>query len=420
MRYKKTLSWLCLALMLVSCSSKRGKDVVIPVAEVRQGTFYIDLYEEGEIQATQSLIISSPEVSWRYGNNLKIATLIEDGSAVEKGDTLMTFDASEVRKAIVDAQQRLELSYAELEKIKAQHENALEGQISDYEVSEISLEITRLNLESAQYEADIKKQEIQLSLEQAEISLQQAKEQIENTRRTQKEELYQKQLNIKQSEQELEDARTTLQSLVVTAPSAGIVIIRNNYSTQAKYQEGESVWSGQQMIELPNLREMKAEMKVNEVDISKLRLGQKVLITPDAFADSTYMGEVQTIANLAVSKTKNSKIKVFPVDVLVTSPVNQSKDKSPELMPGLTVSCRVIVDEIPNQIFIPQTAVFQEDGHDVVYLKTASGFHSKQVQLGQRNTDYVIVTEGLEPKEQVALIYPFESKETKQTEEEKQ
>jgi multidrug efflux pump subunit AcrA (membrane-fusion protein) len=285
-------------------------------------------------------------------------------------------------------------------------------------VSKISLEITRLNLESAQYEADITRQEIQLSLEQAEISLQQAEEQIENTRRTQKEERYQKELSIHQSEKELQDANSTLEKLVVKAPSAGIVMIRTNYSTQAKYQEGESVWSGQQMIELPNLRELKVNLKVNEVDISKVKKGLKVMIRPDAFADSTYWGEVQMVANLAVNKSNNSKIKVFPVEVLITSPVNQDLTKDPELMPGLTVSCRIIVDEIPDQIFIPQTALFQEDGKDVVYVKTASGFRTKEVELGQRNTDYVIVKSGLKAKEQLALMYPYPKTEEAKNEKE--
>ncbi len=407
MKLSRGLLPLLSLLLLVSCQSKQNKNLNIPVTEVRQGTFYIDLHEEGEIKSTQSIQVSAPEISWRYGNNLKIATLIEDGTAVEAGDTLMTFDPSEVRKAILDAQQRLELSYAELEKMKAQHENSLEGQISDFEVSKISLEITRLNLESAQYEADITRQEIQLNLEQAEISLQQAEEQIENTRRTQGEELYQKQLSIRQSEKELQDAMSTVEKLVVKAPNPGIVMIRTNYSTQAKYQEGESVWSGQAMIELPNLRELKVELKVNEVDISKVKKGLKVMIRPDAFADSTYWGEIQTVANLAVNKSNNSKIKVFPVEVLVTSPVNQDLSKDPELMPGLTVSCRIIVDEIPNQIFIPITALFEENGRQVVYVKTAGGFRTKEVETGERNTDYVIIKDGLKAKDEVALMYPY-------------
>lgn len=394
-------------LVLTACTGRQSNRQVIPVTTVRQGTFYIDLYEEGEIQATQSKIISSPEISWRYGSNLKIATLIEDGTEVEAGDTVMTFDPTEVRKAIVDAEQRLEIHYAELEKMKTQQKSNLEGMLSDLEVSRISLEISRLNLESSQFEAEITRKEIELNLEQAEISLQQSEAQIENTKRQQREEMQQMKLTIQQAESELKDANETLNLLAVTAPSPGIVIIRRNFSTQAKYQEGEQVWGGQQMIELPNLRELKVELKVNEVDIAKVSKGLKVIVRPDAFSDSTYQGEIMKVANLAVNKTRDSKIKVFPVEVLITSPVNQHTNGTPELMPGLTVSCRIIIDEIPNSVFIPLNCLFQQDNEDVVFVKTAGGFKQVAVKTGQRNTDYVIIESGLKGGEEIAMTNPL-------------
>ena len=404
----KSSSVLCLcalALVAAGCSSKKEKQQTVPTAEVQHGTFYIDLYEEGEIQATQSRIIHSPEVSWRYGNQ-KIATLIEDGTEVEAGDTVMTFDPTDVRKALVDSEQRLELHYAEKEKMEAQHKSNLEGQISDQEVSRISLEITRINLESAQYEAEISRQEMQLNLEQAEISLEQAESQIENTRKLQREEMLQMNLTIRQAEQEVNDARQTLERLTVKSPSPGIVIIRKNYSTNLAYQEGDQVWSGTDIIELPNLRELKAVIKVNEVDIAKVTKGLKVQIRPDAFSDSLYVGEVMTVANLAVNKTYDSKIKVFPVDVLITSAVNQSKDKAPDLMPGMTVSCRILVDEIPDVDYIPQAAVFTRGDEDYVYVKSGKGWREQTVQLGQRNTDYVIVLDGLDRDDKLAISDP--------------
>ncbi len=393
-----------LPLLLTACHSK-SKQEEIPVTQVRHGDFYIDLYEEGDVQATESKLIKSPEISWRYGN-LKIATLIEDGTEVEEGDTVMTFDPTDVRKAIMDSEQQLELQYAEKEKLLAQQRSSLEGMISDFEVSKISLEISRLNLESAQYEAEITRKEIELNLQQAELSLEQAENQIENTRRLQHEERMQKDLRIHQCEQELEDAKNTLDQLYVVAPSPGIVILRKNYSTNAVYQEGEQVWSGQAIMELPNLRELKTNLKINEVDISKVREGLEVEIRPDAFTDSIYHGKVVTVANLAVNKNNSSRIKVFPVEVLITSPINRSFEQMPELMPGMTVSCRILVDKIPDVSYIPLNALFRKDEKDVVYLQTASGWRAQEVVLGERNTDYVIVTEGLKTGETIALINP--------------
>ncbi len=394
---KSILLLLPIGLLCAACGKEKKQE--IPLTQVRQETFYIDLYEEGDIQATQSKVISSPEISWRYGD-LKITYVVDDGQEVEAGDTVVIFDPSEVRKAIVDAESRLEIHYAELEKMQAQQESDMEEMMADFEVTELSLEISRLEYESAEYEAVIKKKEIELNLERATIALEQAKSQIENRKKIQKEELTQKKLVINQAKSELEDAYNTLNLLFVTSPSPGIAIVSQNNTTGLKFQEGDQVWKGQPMIELPNLNELKAAIKINEVDIAKITKGQRVIIRPDAFSDSLYFGHIQTVANLAVNKERNSRIKVFPVDVLINS-------YPTDLMPGLTVSCRIIIDEIPDAVYIPLNALFKEGIQDIVYVKTATGFRIQEVKTGQSNADYIIIEEGLKAGENIAMANPF-------------
>ena len=112
--YRATL--LLTLFFLFSCNNKEAQQ--IPIGKVTKGTFYIDLYEEGEIEAVNSINILSPDISWRYGN-LKITQIVRDGKEVAKGDTLVIFDPSEVERAIVEAEGQLEISQAELEKMKA-------------------------------------------------------------------------------------------------------------------------------------------------------------------------------------------------------------------------------------------------------------------------------------------------------------
>lgn len=390
---------LIIAFGLLWAGCGKTKKQEMPLTQVRQETFYLDLYEEGEIQATQSKVITSPEISWRYGD-LKITYIVDDGQEVETGDTIVIFDPSEVRKAIVDAESRLEIHFAELEKMQAQQESDLEEMLADFEVTKLSLEISRIEYESAEYEAEIKKKEIELNLEKATIALDQAKSQIDNRKRIQQEELTQKQLFISQAQSELEDAYNTLDLLFVVSPSPGIAIIRLNHTTEVKFQEGDQVWKGQAMIELPNLNELRADVKINEVDIAKISKAQRVIIRPDAFSDSLYYGQIQTIANLAVNKERNSRIKVFPVEILINSRLT-------DLMPGLTVSCRIIIDELPNALFIPLNALFKEGIQDIVYVKTATGFRVQEVKTGPSNTDYIVIEEGLKPGESLAMANPF-------------
>ena len=400
-RLSKNLLFAVPLFFLMACGSQSKNE--IPLADVKRGVFYVEINEEGEIQATHSTTVASPVISWRYGN-LKITQLVDDGSEVKAGDTLVVFDPSEVKKAIVDAEAKLEMRKAELEKQKAQQESDLDGLKADLEITKISQEISKIQFESADYEADIKRKEIQLNLEKANIALERAKEQIANKEKIQKEEVKQKELEITQAESQLDDGNETLERLYLVAPSPGFAIIKKNWSSDAKFQVGEQCWSGYPLIELPDLNELKAEVQINEVDISKIAKGLKVVIKPDAFSDSVYQGEVIEVANLAINKDRDSKIKVFPVDILIKNP-------GKNMLPGLTVSCRIIVDQIDDVIYVPFEAVHNTPEGDYVYLKKGTSFEKKTVELGQANTDFVIITSGLEEKDQVAMADPFAEEE---------
>ena len=399
------LSWLfiCIVVLLAACKKEDVRQ--IPLASVTRGAFYLDLHEEGEIEAIHSINISSPTISWRYGN-LKITQIVKDGQEVKAGDTLIVFDASEVQKGIVEAEARLEISKAELEKMIAQQQSDLEELKADYEVTRISQEISKIRFESAKYESDIKKKEIQLNLEKADIALERAKEQIDNRIKIQKEEVKQKNLSIQQDVAQLKEANETMQKLFVTTPSPGIAIISRSWSSGNKFQVGDQCWSGFPLIQLPDLSALKATVKINEVDIAKISKGLKVEIKPDAFSDSIFTGVVSTVANLAVNKEGTSKIKVFPVTILIN-------ETNKNLLPGLTVSCKIILDKIENVLYIPLNAVHSEGDTYFVYRKTSGGYDKTVVETGTGNSDYIIITKGLQEKDKVALIDPFAEEKAK-------
>ena len=145
---------------------------------------------------------------------------------------------------------------------------------------------------------------------------------------------------------------------------------------------------------------MMAETKINEVDIAKITTGLKVEIKPDAYSDTTYSGKVITVANLAQTKDSKSKTKVFPVQIKIVG-------KSGNLLPGLTVSCKIIVNEVPGVLYIPIESIFKDQENEFVYVKTNSGFKRKDVKIGETNTDFAIVTEGLAENDELSLTNPF-------------
>jgi HlyD family secretion protein len=398
----KRITFLVL-IILASCKGKEASD--IQVTKVKKGTFMEELTEQGTVAAVNSITVTGPNISYRYSSGgLKIAKIVDDGKEVEKGDTIMIFDPSEIKRAIIQAEQQLEIAEAEYEKLASTQKSEIEDLEADLELARISQEISKINSETSIYEPEATKKEIKLKLESATNSFARAQEQIENKKVIHREDLLQKTLAIKQLTATLDDAKSSLNSLFVVSPAKGITIKEENWSSGQKWAVGDQPWSGSKVIELPDLSEMRAEVKINEVDVSKVLPGQRVEIRPDAYSDSIYTGKVESVANLAQNKDYKSKIKIFPVQIRIAG---QSKT----LLPGLTVSCRIIVSEVPEVLYIPLESLFSKQGMEYVYIKSGSTFKRRDIKTGAINTDFAIVAEGLAENDVIALSDPFLKKE---------
>jgi len=147
---------------------------------------------------------------------------------------------------------------------------------------------------------------------------------------------------------------------------------------------------------LPDLSEMMVETTVSEVDASKVDTGQQVEVTLDAIPDIRYKGVVSKKSTLARKKDYNSRINVFDVEVSI-------KDGDERLKPGMSASCTVIIDRIPDVVSAPLEAVFEKEGQTVVYLKNKK---KREVTVGRRNDMAIEIVDGLEGGEEVCLIDP--------------
>ncbi|TFH39461.1 MAG: HlyD family efflux transporter periplasmic adaptor subunit [Bacteroidia bacterium] len=389
-----------IVLIFIGLMACKGKEVIdIQTTFVKLGTLTEELTEEGTVSAVNSISVSAPTISYRYGG-LKITSVVEDGEEVNKGDTLLVFDPSEIKRAIINSEQQLEIAMAEFDKLKATQQSEIEDLEADLEISRISLEISKINFEQAIYESELTKKEINLRLESATIDLSRAREQIDNTQKIHNENLIQKSISIKQLNVALDDANNSMKNLFVISPAPGIAILKSNWMTDQKWGINDQPYSGTVLIDLPDLSEMMADVKINEVDVSKVIPGQIVEIRPDAYSDSIYTGVVSTVANLAQNKDAKSKIKVFPVTINING-------KSKNLMPGLTVSCRIIISKIQDVLYIPLEALFKDQMSEFVYVKSGAGFKRRDVKIGVTNSDFAIVTDGVSENDELALSDPY-------------
>lgn len=388
--------------------------------EVMQGEFLISLkLKGGELEAIKSEQITAPQVN----GNLKIVKLWPEGEKVEIGNLVIQFDPTEFQKRVTEATQALEASKASLETTKANQQVEISRQEADIENQKAQLRLSELQVEKMKFEASIAKAEAELNAKKTQLSLDQAYKKLETQKVVNAAELKKNELDLAQKQRELEKAQKDLASLDVHAEKPGIVVYQKIWkgSGPEKIRVGDDIWGGAGLITLPDLSRMQVKTFVNEVDVDKLKVGQRAAIKLDALPELTFHGAITNVASLGHEKEGEKNVKVF--DVLLAIDEEDSR-----LKPGMTAGCDVVVETIPppppetpgavkNEtaieaspadlpLFIPLDAIFEKDGKTVVYCLKNGKPEEREVKLGKKNEDYVIVEEGLSAGDRIALRDP--------------
>ncbi|MCB9208152.1 MAG: efflux RND transporter periplasmic adaptor subunit [Ignavibacteriales bacterium] len=396
--FKKKYSLVILLLILfifIFASTGSSVDTNIPVFNVKKDVFLISITESGEIKAKNSISIAAPRVR----GSLKIVELVPEGNYVKPGDVVARFDPTEALVKLKDAEAQLEISRSNKAKLEANHQSEMAQMESDLKSAELSFELSKLSLEQMKFEAEAKRREAELQHNKNVLNFEKTKQNFESKKIIQKSEMENMNVEIRQKISELEKAQRDLDALSLTSSADGLVVYGMNWSTGLKFQIGDQPWSGQVIVNLPDLSQMESHTYVNEVDVSKVKVGQKVEVKLDAFQDSVFVGEVSNVARLGKQKDNQSTIKVFDVFVEI-------KGVSEILKPGMTTSNKIIIDKIDDQIFIPHEALFENEGEFFVYKKDGSGFDDIDVTIGNKSEDFIVVKSGLEDGDVVALRDP--------------
>ena len=87
-------------------------------------------------------------------------------------------------------------------------------------------------------------------------------------------------------------------------------------------------------------------------------------------------------------------------------PPQQGSDVEVLLRPGLLADAEVTVEHIPDTLYIPYQAVFEEGTQNIVYVLESGRLQPRRVELGRRSESQVAVLEGLAEGEQISLYRP--------------
>ena len=149
---------------------------------------------------------------------------------------------------------------------------------------------------------------------------------------------------------------------------------------------------------LPDLTSMISKTYVNEIDVSKIKTGQKVRLTVDAFPEKTYTGNVISVANIG-EQLPNTDAKVFEVIIKVDG-------SDPILRPSMTTGNQIITKTFGDVLYIPLETVFAAPD-SVPFVYTKNGWR-QVVVLGESNENDVIVEKGLSKGDKLYLSIPEE------------
>jgi RND family efflux transporter MFP subunit len=154
---------------------------------------------------------------------------------------------------------------------------------------------------------------------------------------------------------------------------------------------------------LPDLTQMESETYVNEVDVRKLALGQKVQISLDADPTKKLSGTVTHIANVGEQRP-NQDSKVFEVKIEIATP-------DTTLRPGMTTANAIETASIKNVLSVPLEAVVTEGGYSYVFKKDGRRVVKQMVETGAMNDNEIVVRRGVEAGDRVLLTPPADRSE---------
>lgn len=164
--------------------------------------------------------------------------------------------------------------------------------------------------------------------------------------------------------------------------------------------------SGTEVLTVADLNAMVIDAHVNQADVPRLKVDQKVEITVEAVPGLQLTGLVQRVAPQA---TIVNNIKGFDARILL-------RNVDPRIRPGMTANVRIPVAAVAHVMAVPLSAVFTEKDPEkdqmerFVYVQKGEHFEKRNVQVGVSDYFYAEIQSGLTGNETVALEMPPEER----------
>lgn len=382
-------------------SSASGANVAL-TAPVKQGDFKVIVMSTGELRARKFVQVTGPAAAQSVNvYQTKIASIVPEGSLVKEGDVIAELDKQPAATRLADVTLNLQKAQAEFTTAQLDSTLNLAQAREDVRTAEYGLEEKKILKEQAKYEAPTIKRQAEIDYEKAERALEQSKRNLSTKTKQAVAKMSSVGADLGRQQNQLKNIQEVMSSFTVRAPAPGMVIYVREWN--GKKKGVGSAWTAWEptVATLPDLTQMESQTYINEVDVRKLALGQKVKITLDADPSKRLDGTVTQIANVGEQRP-NQDSKVFEVKIVIAG-------ADTTLRPGMTTANEIVTASIPNVLSVPLEAVVNDAGYQYVYKKDGSHVVKQMIETGTMNDNEIIVRRGLARDDQVLLTAPADT-----------
>lgn len=366
--------------------------------KVKRGPFEVTVIATGELNAKRSKSILGPNMRIANVYNTTITDIVPEGTIVEEGEFVASLDRTELSGKLKELASNIDQVESQL--LQAKLDTAIQlRELRDGLINQrFSMEEKKLELEQSKYEPPAVIRRVELDLERIQRDYDQSLSNYELKREQAEARVQEIEAQLSSTQARYQISADIADDFRITAPQAGMVIYRRSWNGKQGPGTQISAWNPV-VAELPDLSDMISKTYVNEVDISKIKEGQKVRLKVDAFPENGYSGKVLKVANIG-EELPNFDAKVFEVTI-------QVNEQDSLLRPAMSTSNDIVTAVYDSVTYIPLEAVAGDDSLTYVFKEKANGSIVKQeIIAGIANSNHIIIKEGLNPEEVILLSIP--------------
>ncbi|MDD2382123.1 MAG: HlyD family efflux transporter periplasmic adaptor subunit [Mariniphaga sp.] len=410
---RKSIIGILVAAVIIIAIAIIGKSTLtgFKTYTIRKTKFESIITAKGEIQGKNAILISFPDELKHRDlriHEFQIKDIIQEGSIVKKGDWVASLDKDNITQQIQYNNDDLERRLADFNDAKIDTAIELTNLREEMKEFKYELEYRELELEQAKYESPAYQRKVKVSFNKTVRQIEKKKRDYELRRLYLAARTKRRQDWYNYSLQRDSLLKKALIAADIVAPNDGIMMYARTRNGR-KIRVGDHVnqWNPT-IATLPDMTTPVSETFIEEIQITKINIGDSATITIDALPGKIYNGVISKIANIG-QEIAGFESNVFHVLI-------QLNGSDPELKPAMTSNNNIIIHSLQDVITIPRECLFAENGNNFVYLKKAGEIYKHPVISGMENETVVVIESGLSMQDKILFSPPEKEKVIESTE----